>query len=692
MIGTPVVQLANVADMSKTFTIFETPIWRASLWVEYEKNEETLPFMADEDTEYNRHAVQVQTIIIDFLEYLRVYDYQVLRDTDKSWMIKPDDPSTLYIHFENHNPPFAFFSFKNGVALGFSYGSSVLLGNIKTYPLLKSFPEIEDQADHFTYQRMNFESGKVVIDNSSGMLDDMMELFGNDLALLSFSKEKTLDVVRQYYIEKYTKGLSSVQLSVKDKRSRLTFKAPNTFYSRQEYPHIEESLLDTPIQDAYGYCKMVTGTCVNRNQIYQNVEKVTVEDVARDDFNDWFTFKFARTITRIDEVWVLMSDVWTQVFPGLGVPGNDDFADINRGNRIRIITKDATGNDAPVDVTPDNRDALPPNDGRIQIWWSQAMRDNPGHQYRRNGNANKVAMTGVFVNRNTAGEIVKDMMSYYGELPHDGSYFNVSEWEREMNQPNVNNQIGLVLDTPQEIFGWIEKIQNGAVLGFQLVVHKNLFSARVDNPNREETFDISWHEIANRDKLLLEMSGEMYATYTKINYLRDHANQTWKTVIDKSKRLDILEVYKFEKEYKNDSFLINKEDVVVKGNLVLESFMQVRPIIRNIELNGLREGEISLFSTGWIDFSVEIPKEMKAIQKFMKDRKHAGRMRVKVLGWRRDLKNDRIFIDVIQCDPLYALMTDISGEYPETVEYDKSFDNSFPETDEFDYVINSGRV
>jgi len=83
--------------------------------------------------------------------------------------------------------------------------------------------------------------------------------------------------------------------------------------------------------------------------------------------------------------------------------------------------------------------------------------------------------------------------------------------------------------------------------------------------------------------------------------------------------------------------------------------MRVRPIIRNIELKGMREREISLFSTGWIDFSVKIPRQMRMLQKFMKERNSVGRIRVKVLGWRRDLKNNRIFIDVIQADRLEAL-------------------------------------
>ena len=658
MKGTPLVLLSKTTDITKIFTAFDSPVWRAKLWGNpYEQN---LSFMAENDPKYNRFAIQLENVIIDFIEYLRVFDYRTLRRTNRAWMLAPNDPSILFIHFEFSNPPSAFMSFVSGIALGFSYGPPALLGEIKTYPVLLAFPEIEDQADHFVYQKMKFSSGQVSIDNSTGMLDELFELFGNDLSLL-IKKNNKLNIVRQFFIEKYTIGLSSVVFSVKGKRSRLTFKAPNTYYTRDEFPFIDESLENTVIQDAYGNCRMALGTCLNRNQIYNP----PLFEPANG-FNNWFTFKFARIITSIEQVMVYMSDVWTEVFPGLGIPpaadnpgsgaaGNASYLNTNP-SAIRLITIDAAGNDVPVTVTRENMNDLPKNnDGRIQIWWSQAMRDNPGFLERRNGNANRAAMTGVFVDFRTPGDIVRDMMSFYGALPYDASYFNLENWEREMGQRHANNQIGLVLDRADNIFNWIEQIQNGALLGFQLVIYKNLFSARVDNPNRTETFDIKWHEIVNRDELQPEMGGEMYATYTKINWWHDYANGAWETVIDKSQRLAILDIYKFEKEYANDTFLVNEADVIRKGSFILESFMQVRPIIRNIELKGLWESEISLFSTGWIDFSVKIPRQMKLVQKFMKERNSVGRIRVKVLGWRRDYKLEKIFVDVIQADRIGAL-------------------------------------
>jgi len=697
MNNVPIAQLENSQDISVDFTVHESPIWRAKLWItHYTKH---LSFMADEDTRYNRSSVSISSIIIDFVEYLKVNDYGVLRDTKKSWMFDPQDNSRLFVHFDDHNPPFWFSSFKNGRLYAFSYGL-IKSGGVSAYPVLIDLPMVEDAADHLSYKRMEFASGSVIIDNSTGMLDDLRELFGNNLNLLLYNaKTAELEMCRQFFIESYTIGLKDAKFSVKDKRSRLTFKAPNTFYTKEEYPHIDEKFIGKIIQDAYGYCRGVAGACVNEKEIYENEADLI--------FNDWFRFKFARKITSIKEVLVEMSDVWTEVFPGLGIKGNDapdnpnpntGWSDINP-YPIRIMAKDPVTGEytIPVDVTTANMKNLPDNDGQIEIWWSQALKDNTGLE-RRGGKPNKVKMNGVFVDKHSPGDIIKDLMVYYGELPYEASYFNLDEWEKEMGHARP---IGICLEKDDDIYSWIEKIQNGSMIGFQLLVHKNLFSARLDNPNRKETFDIHWSEIANKDEIEPELNGENYATFTTINYNKEYTDDQYLTIVDQSKRTDILEIYKFEKEYANDSYLIYESDVIQKGNIILENFMWVHPIFRNIELDGLRWESIQLYSTGFIDFTAELPRQMKIVQKYMKNREFMGRMRVKVIGCRRDLKLEKTFIDVIQCDynlsmPLHLLppgRLDITGGNPSTQNQQYNLNGGRPaENTEIIYILDGGGV
>ena len=655
----PVVQFTYTRDIQTFFTANETPIWRTRLWIyEYIK---TLPFMAEYDEEFNKIAIFVTTLIIDFVELKKVDSTDALRRDDRRWMLNPTDRSELLIHFEGHKPPLSFFVFRTGLALGFTYQYSELLGKIKTWPFLLDIPLIEDQTDLLRYQRMAFSSGKITIDNSSGMLDEyFLHLYGNNVDLLTLDEKNKLEEIRQFFLESYSLGLSTATFNVKDKRARLSFNAPVETYTKEKYPYIDDNLIDKVEIDAYGYCRGVPGTCINRNNIYVNEVSMT--------FNLYFDFKFARKITSVEEVWVKMSDKWTQVFPGLGIIDSDTYSQLNP-HPIQLVYKNQNGSEQSLEITNENKNTLGDydNNGIIRIWHTQAMKDNPGNLDRMNGDANEVKMNGVFVDLHTPGDIIKDLLTHYGDLPDDESWLNAQEWARETAGMK---QIGICLNEKKSVFDWIELIQNGSMLGFQLVSYRDLFSARVDNSNRKESFNIKWNEILNKPAIEPEIGSENYASFSTINYLKDYADNETLTIVDKTFRNDILNAYRFEKEYQNDNFLSGyrnpaqsknerteqaKKDVEKKGKIVLENFTKIRPVIRNIELDGLRWDEIQLFSTGWIDFKMELPRQMKIIQKYMKPREFMQQLRVKVIKCRRNLRENKTFIDVIQCDRLRIL-------------------------------------
>jgi len=638
-VGTPIIQIANETNISNIFTAHESGIWRVKLWVtDYEQN---LPFMADADASYRAMPFQLGSVRIDFILYLQVYNYETLKTTEQTWMFDPSDASRIFIHFKNSAPPFVFINFKAGALYAFSYGAPVVIGNTKTLPLLKSIPDIEDSSDLFQYQRMAFTTGNIVIDNSSGYLDSFFELFGSDVFFNIYKSKDDVEIVKKFFVEDYEIGLDEVRLSIKDIRARLNYSAPNTVYTREAFPYIDENLENRVIQDAYGECRGVEGTCINRRKVYEWHNSDTDYK-----FNEYFQFKFARTITSIEEINVEMNGVWIQIYPGRGIPGNNDpnspdrYIPIHTGETRPLIV-----NKAGVEVDIPLSGALPDNDGVIAIWWSQALRDNPGFLHRRNGNAHRVKMTGVFNNYHTYQDIAKDIIVYYGQMSHPASYIDLLDWEEELS---IGHQMGVCLSQQRSVFEWIEEIQNGSVMGFQLVNYKSLLSARLDNPNRRETFDIHFTRILNRDQVNLSFDGGFYATHAAINYNQDYTLREFITHTDLTYRNTILDIYKYEKEYNNDTFLIQKEDAELKATWILDSFSQIRPIIRNIEIEGIPESDIKLFATGWIDFSVELPRQMKALQVYIKKRNIVGRLRVKIIKVRHDTVNNKSYIDVIQ--------------------------------------------
>ena len=636
----PLIKIAKVANMTKYFTAFDSPIWRARLWIRpYIKN---LPFMADSDPAYNNFPVLLENIIIDFVEYWKAPDYSALRNRPESWMLDPNDDSTLYIHFANHSPSFSFLSFRAGKLSAFSYGKPAYLGVIQAYPYLLSFPEIEDTADPVNYQRMAFSSGTVEVDNSKGQLDEFLSLFGNNLIFSLFDEknaEAGAEIVRTFFITNYQIGMERASFNVQDVRSRLSIKAPNTYFSMEQFPFIDEREIDRAMQDAYGFCRGVPGTCINRNMLYDPPGQTAV-------FNDYFQFRFARTVSQIHEVWVLRgNDTWIQVFPGLGIPGNNDpespdrYLSVNP-HPIRIVP--INGN--PFNVTTANNRSLPVNEGIIEIWWSQCMRDNSGHLERRNGEPERVKMTGVFVDKHNPGDIIADIVSHYGNLPFTSNMYHQEEWYSEKQKLA---DIGFCMSDSRDIFDWIERIQNASNLGFQMGTYRDLFTIRVDDPDRDLTFDFKMFDIENRDELYLEINGDHYASFTTINYSRDYADDEWLTHVNDSFRRQVLEVYRFEKEYTNDSFLQRLNDVKEKALTILKRSTHTRPVLRNIRISGLHWDWLKLYAMGTLDIRIDIPSRMRKLIIAHRQSRFNYVYAVQIIGVRRDLKHNCSFIDVI---------------------------------------------
>jgi hypothetical protein len=534
-----------------------------------------------------------------------------------SWFINGNH---LYIHFAEHDPPLVAQSIKNGILYGFTNKEPVKIGELQYLPDLLDVPEIEQSADPLKYSTMKFISGSVGINNTNGSLDTLTSLFGNDLNIL-IREGDGLSLLQQFYIAKYKISSKLAMFEVKDKRERLSFSAPDTYYTADEYPFIADKYIDKVILDAYGYCFGVLGVCLNRKQIY--------EDATYSPFNDWFSFKFARSITQIDTVEVKMSDVWTEVYPGLGIPGNEDYVPVNPH---------------PVQINNAN--------GVITIWWSQAMKPNSGHLYSRNGEANDVRATGHFNLPSKPGDIAKDILTYYGNMPYEAAYFNIEEWEAELG---TLPEIGICLDSSKVVYEWIEKIQNGCLIGWQLLVDKNFYTARLDNPNRTESFSIPSQEILNINEIEAEFDGGNYATFTNIQYAYNYAEKLFANIIDKSLRDVIINLYMADKEYKNDSYLRTRELAETKGKIILQDFSEVRPIIRGIRLFGHEWFNIKLYGTGFIDFSMKLPENLKSLQKYMEDRNFLGKLRVQIISKKISAKDEIVTIDVRQRDKLEAL-------------------------------------
>ena len=631
-----IVQIEQSLTIEQIPTIYKTPVWKYLLWAEYQKH---LPFMADESN-YSTTIISIGGIVIDFISYLRVESKEDCVQYEMTWFL---EENVLYIHFKGHNPPYVLHSFKNGILYGFTDREPAKIGNLQYLPDLLQIPDIEESADILKYSRMKFLSGSVQINNSNGENDGILSVFGNNLNVFLRNGD-AMDLIYQYYISKYSIDSKTATFTCKDRREKLSFSCPNSNYSALDFPFIDSKYEGKIIQDAYGKCKNIPGVCLNVGEIYNDPYSAGTFVT---DYNNWFTFKFARTITSIETIEAKMrdedgNDLWVEVYPGLGIR---EYKGLSYKNDF-VYKYQANNPNKPV---------INYAEGTVKIWWANALKPNTGHLFGRGGDANEVRATGVFNPQTNPGEIVRDMLMYYGQYQYDSSIFNMTEWTSELS---TLSEIGIFLDSKKSVYEWIEKIQNGCSLGWQMFILRDRFTARLDDPNRRKSFDIDPADIENMSEIEVELDGENYASYTDVSYRPDYTEKNSNHVIDKSMQNKIMDIYHFENGYENDSLLWNEADAKRKGYMILEDFSVVRPILRGIRLRGTEWFNLRIYDIGMISFTIELPERLKALQPFLKDRRFMGRLRCQIIGKKISLKDETVVIDVRQRDRIYGVYAD----------------------------------
>jgi hypothetical protein len=217
----------------------------------------------------------------------------------------------------------------------------------------------------------------------------------------------------------------------------------------------------------------------------------------------------------------------------------------------------------------------------------------------------EVRATGIFVDIQNPGAIIKDIMSYYGEIQVDQVFEN-DEFDEELGKlPDI----GICLDKQEEIYAVIEKIQKGSLLGFQFMGKYDKYTARLDNPNRAEhplLSPIPAEEILNLDEVEVNMNADLYATYTDIKYEKkwavDNDEEEYRHEINKSRQREILGLHRLDKAYEEELLVKDRAVAALKGCIILEEFSAIRPIITGIKLFGLKWFALRVYDIVFIDF------------------------------------------------------------------------------------------
>jgi hypothetical protein len=103
------------------------------------------------------------------------------------------------------------------------------------------------------------------------------------------------------------------------------------------------------------------------------------------------------------------------------------------------------------------------------------------------------------------------------------------------------------------------------------------------------------------------MNADLYATWTDMKYAkRWYVNkddeEQYLHEINKSKRLEILDIHRLDKVHEEELLVNDPAVASLKGTLMLEDFSQIRPVIGNIKLFGLKWLDLRLYDILVIEF------------------------------------------------------------------------------------------
>ena len=637
-------------------TAFEAGIWRYCFYA----TGEILPFM--EDT-FNRVPVKVNNIIIDHIEYTpydSLEELRGLKEEKNGWV---NGGSVVYVRFPHYRPPYVFYSHRYGILMGFTSGSPMLLDGTMYRPGLLSAPAVEQSADAFTYDRMKFISANISIDNTSGPFDDfdnVENLFGNEFNLLygpSAEDEETQpeNAVRlielsprerlvssgntgadelvvlagsrtqpppsaythiaQYYIANIVTSLNKADFHLKDKRERLSAKIPGDTFDTVRFPKIDDNLIEKDMQEAYGRCYGVPGVCLNGKQIYVN------DDYEKGDYLKEYQFRFAREIKEIDRIQVKMTsgkignqevDGWTTVYQR-EKPNDesvDDWPDDPEKGGMPYprwkpgLEAEEEDDEIEKKEPPGNLKSLE-DEGIITLRWDIAKQGG-----KHENKVNEVRMDGIFINKTTPLEIIKDIMENYSGVPDDSLRYYTENEIKEIDKElaPLTHEIGILFDKPVSVYEAVERLQSGCALGFQFQVYQNKYTARLDNPNRPKRPDIRAAEILNLNEAEVDWNADLYGTYTDIEYAHDYGENSGRRFIDKDRQSDILDLHRIDKDWSVKTLLSGedsgKEGARLRSGMLLEDFVKLRPLIRNIRLAGEKWFDLRVYDIMYIDFSI----------------------------------------------------------------------------------------
>jgi len=185
---------------------------------------------------------------------------------------------------------------------------------------------------------------------------------------------------------------------------------------------------------------------------------------------------------------------WIEIWPGLGNP--NFLHGYNRPSRPGFYNAVHPQATRPLGITAGDGPNAGPASGVIKIYWSQALQGG-----ERGNGINRVRMFARWPNAKP-GAAIRAL------LEKANNAYLLEGFDREDMEFDGLADVGLYMDSPEPIFGWIERIQAANVIGGQLMLVNDTLRFRLDNPNRVRKLDIPHTDALNHEWLSVQLADD----------------------------------------------------------------------------------------------------------------------------------------------------------------------------------------
>lgn len=425
----------------------------------------------------------------------------------------------LYIHLDNGEPP-ELHDIIVGRLQGFTNQGVLYIDDLCYEPLLVSVPAVGQQQDLASYDKPALVSGDVVLNNTGGDLDDLIddEVYGNDVAIAYLDGELVVDgaatrldlvYLGTFYVDRPRIGLQRVTLKVTDPRKAQNVPLPAGRFNQTDYPNLEDDLVGDVIPLIYGDVREAKGIPVTGKQTSGAV-----------------TFRVAETMTSFGTVQTLQDDVW--------------------------VTETPTGTDLP--------------NGEFTLAEVDSRNASGGIFDCKIVDCEGIPVT-------YASDVIKDLFNRILGIPYNSANYDTTEWAAE----EVSlAPIGVVFDEELKLFEAIHLVQSGSDVGFRFeYLPDGRRTIRVDDWERTETWVVENVELQNLTSLEVDYDPDLLTAVLDVGYQKSWESGRRRHHEDDSELETVLARYRQQPRREVDTLLSTLPDAQARATYEIERFSEV---------------------------------------------------------------------------------------------------------------------